>query len=901
MGTSVPSGHDQDSLKIACAALDARRIVAAIQNRDGNLQVVVWQLSPDGSVKRYDSIEGGPTSNVAICVLAESRFLTAARTEAKKLKITIWDVDEIGGNPRLIRGKSNETTGEIDENFAIAAVHSEIPIMVPPIPPPFCNYLVVTAVRTSDGTLKLITWKINLAGTVERLKDQPGENVHGISTAVYESYPMNNGSLATAVTVLKVGNIMLPYTRLKVISWKIDSDGSIKRQGEAFGDNEAASSVTATSLCHNRIVTTNKDSHGNLVLQKWRFDPSGSVTLYDTVRSKEKATEFSATAHNATRIYTALINSEGNLRIILWDAADKIVRLDTAAAGRIKKVSIVPLGSDWICTPVIDAEGEAQGGLKVIAWREHSVPFLRAEWGKAGRGQGPRVIRTYNPATNVPVPVEPTFAGGSGLWDPMIAVGFKFVIASQDHGIVFLDKQCKPLDSKYGENCKMTTDEFFSVFKKSKLPDGKPNENCILRHMGYTPADRMLFPPYHVCDPDSSGPPSIDEFYDTRVHFDPESKRFFILAACRNAKKVKGTGVNEAGNPLNRRYIAFAVSKTEDPRDGFYQWLSTEAYVSDAPEFTVNDGIMAISKKVDSSSHVDITRQPFGYRHQVCILSVEDLIQGKSYPRSHKFFADDFANSNLGELGPVTHYGYTGGRTYFLSLNSHNKFEIFHYSVKKPSDWNTVEFTKHSSVLLPYEADSIWQREHPKFRNNKFYLTWMKKQNAVTENGKNARYNFSIVRLPLNQNGSLSTYQSDGFLHYVIPGPLEPPLSYSVEQPTISVTKNGDMFILYCVIGYQTPPNSSPHPQARYTVIRANESSPSSGNLIREGEFTPFVVEDGKVKETYFTPELRLDYQTAATDPYDDETVWMITEYAKAVNISEQDGYRTIICTAKLP
>jgi hypothetical protein len=109
------------------------------------------------------------------------------------------------------------------------------------------------------------------------------------------------------------------------------------------------------------------------------------------------------------------------------------------------------------------------------------------------------------------------------------------------------------------------------------------------------------------------------------------------------------------------------------------------------------------------------------------------------------------------------------------------------------------------------------------------------------------------------------------------------------------------MFILYCVIGYQTPPNSSPHPQARYTVIRANESSPSSGNLIREGEFTPFVVEDGKVKETYFTPELRLDYQTAATDPYDDETVWMITEYAKAVNISEQDGYRTIICTAKLP
>jgi hypothetical protein len=42
-----------------------------------------------------------------------------------------------------------------------------------------------------------------------------------------------------------------------------------------------------------------------------------------------------------------------------------------------------------------------------------------------------------------------------------------------------------------------------------------------------------------------------------------------------------------------------------------------------------------------------------------------------------------------------------------------------------------------------------------------------------------------------------------------------------------------------------------------------------------------------------YTPSDRLHYQTAVVDPHDDETIWMISDYAK------DDGYHTVIGLVK--
>ena len=104
------------------------------------------------------------------------------------------------------------------------------------------------------------------------------------------------------------------------------------------------------------------------------------------------------------------------------------------------------------------------------------------------------------------------------------------------------------------------------------------------------------------CDPAApwpGPPPCFDEFFDTRVYFDRTSRRFFILSVARATKEVNGKPVSTAQNPLVRRYWAFAVSKSEDPSAGFYQWMMTEAHWTDFPRVTVNDGVMVIEGDVE--------------------------------------------------------------------------------------------------------------------------------------------------------------------------------------------------------------------------------------------------------------------------------------------------------------
>ena len=910
---------------VASTALGARR-VATVGRADGKFTINVWHVSYAGNIGQLATYadEAEATAEVKIAALPDDlemdqlalqkdppekillpfghRFMTAARTANKTLKIAVWDVNP-DGNQITKRGSGE--TEEIHSGFALAV---------------FSRSRVVTAVRDAQDHLKLISWHVATDGSVKTLHDKSGnEEIAEIATATYDSYPPDEQRLATIVR-MKAGRVTsgLPTAgKLKITSWRVGFGRS--RPGEQLstwgqftelGSAEGGQvwEVAAATLSHRRIVTAARNAQSELDVQTWDFDAQGKVSLHSGAKGGEIRGTPDVTTQGGARVITSVLDGEDRLTLITWDAIDGVVRLDHVRSDTVNAGSIVPLGADWVAT----ALRTKQSTLKVIAWREHGVSVLRGQWPvkwpmisggspkEDAQDDAPEATRS---PTYAKVDEEVTDGGGMKPFQPsishavfypgmsrpdaMVAVGFNHVIVSNAANIAFFDKKTgDQLQSKNGEPTKLSTTEFFWTFVTGTRADGSRNEHSINRHLALPTDPPSTYPPNHTCDPDASGPalnPCINAFFDTRVHFHPtgpSTGRFFIVAETRGDKNITSSGapcdpdvdpdchnINMQANQLNRRYFAFAVSRTEDPRDGFYQWMTTEPHLFDWPILTVHGGVLAISAKVGSDRS---NLSPFGMKPSVYLFALEDLLDGGRYPRSHKLFIREAVDAHL---VPLTHYGDTANRMFFVQTRTWNpppewqaspaawppgplsKVDV--YSFHYPSDWKRFPSIEQTSAPLRFLLSNPIQGAT--FRDGKIYLT------DVTTGKDTSRSIIRIVRLPLTNLATkpqASSSVSDGYLEerFGTSNPNDPPGQITdYEWPSITANKDGHIVIVY-------RRKNPVFPEARYSILLAGEQEARPSILLRKGDCN---VGGGK-----------LDFQTAVVDPADDQTVWMAAFFA---------------------
>src|SRR5262249_746758 len=211
--------------------------------------------------------------------------------------------------------------------------------------------------------------------------------------------------------------------------------------------------------------------------------------------------------------------------------------------------------------------------------------------------------------------------------DPMLAVGHKFVIVTQDHQIAFLGRDGVALPSKAGEATNLSATSFFNAFLPEKNPDGPP-----------TPENLSAI-----------SPEQINEFYDTRVCYDSPSKRFAILSAARK------------GGTTDTRYYAVAVSKTEDPRDGFEQYMTTESNYRDFPRLTMHGNRLLVA-------HNAAVGGGEGEKPVLSAFALPSLRQGVLDPPNWQYFPNDVNGAPRVFL--VSHNGDTGGMSFLFDIRS---------------------------------------------------------------------------------------------------------------------------------------------------------------------------------------------------------------------------------------
>ena len=216
----------------------------------------------------------------------------------------------------------------------------------------------ITAVRTAAGTLKLVGWQVNGNGSVTRTGDS------GDQAGQASQIDIAAGRLI--VTAVRAAN-----GHLKLISWSVGSDGNINRRGDSGDQAGTASLVKIMQLHSNIFVTAVRTTEGRLRLISWQLTSDGSLHRLDDSGNEAGAVSEIALSgesiNNRRHIITSVRDSQGNLKLIAWEVSPRGVitrRGDSGnQAGNARMVQAAKAG-EYTVTSVQTATGD----LKLISW-----------------------------------------------------------------------------------------------------------------------------------------------------------------------------------------------------------------------------------------------------------------------------------------------------------------------------------------------------------------------------------------------------------------------------------------------------------------------------------------------------------------------------------------------------
>ena len=867
--------------QIVSVPLGPARFATAVRASDGTLRVIAWQLGSDGLVSQIGSESAGATDRIAAAQMGRNQLVTAVRTEGGDLKLISWRVGATGTVTR-----SGSADAGLLRDVAIVAINRNT---------------AVTAVRTSESDLKLISWRVDsVSGAITRLRDTSfGKSVQ------QEVVSVAPGRIVVAIRPTS-GHILLR-------ALDVDATGGFTSRGTISGPR--ISEFTMATLSGERVVTAGRRADdGSLVLTSWNVTPSGVLTQ----RSEANAGTANAVAvatRGTAHAIVAVRLAAGTMRLIAWDAVGDLVRLNTVDAGNASLLTAITLGTDRIITAV----KSESGAMKVIAWRDRAVTLLRGEWGPQvrmlrrpivtalpdvseahtgidvgvspglppHRAPRPGGLRPGDPGWRVSAErMEPLEAGApspalfgtpirtgvnSAGYDPMIAVGHKFIMVSQDHEVAFFNRDGQLLAPRNGLPVQMSADEFFATFVAADNANGTPNEQNINRHIGTGPW-------FAECHAVQTPNPCIVEFYDTRVIYDRTSRRFVVVSAARGDKLTFADGTaTKATDPAVRRYFAIAISKTEDPRDGFWQYMTTESSYSDWPRVIAQHGVVVMAHNSYQTQEWREGPTPTAY-----IFPMDSLKNGRPRPPSWKLFASE-TDANV---VPVANHGTITGD--WTSLTRRDGDVLHLYSFRAFASLSQPSSVKHTSVTL----DATLPDQRNVFdvrRGDNLYLAGHLKVEDMVANVRPARYSVRVVRIPLILGTAglpaPSTLPSRGFLDtyfglHATSDAASDRVSYEV--PSVAVTQDGNMVFVYGRIPVQT---ASPlFPEARYSVYYADARGLSRSRLLKAGEWMPTARFDSLATTVTVRPFVngggKLDHTSASVDPVDDRTVWIAAAFA---------------------
>ncbi len=473
----------------------------------------------------------------------------------------------------------------------------------------------------------------------------------------------------------------------------------------------------------------------------------------------------------------------------------------------------------------------------------------------------------------VPDPPAPslTFDAGCEMHDNSIAVGHHHILIVGWDKLLFFDKNGNATAPSPQIPQQLNLAEFFSDFLRPTNPDGTINRSCVNRYLKQTTAeglrpcsppswrsdagdmpcakqpngDKTVFERFYACDPYGDihlQHACISNFQDARVSYDSMHHRFFVFSNVQQARAnydfIDYDDKHPNFDKVNREYLAFAISKTDDPADGFNQYLLGHSAFGDWPLLGFSEHFVSITFRYPGSL--------------VYLVSMKDVLAGVPNPRTWIYPAEAFPGSSY--VAPVAAPEPANGYTFLVGAPS-NPMHV--YAIPQPGNFAKMPPVLKVEIKLDLgKLDA--QRAAAILRGGSLHFV------SLTDDWI-MRYTRIPVWFPW-QTSVVSGSSLNGFMDKML-NPDAPKLRKGapngwMSSPIIAVNKHLDLVAGFLRTG---PDGKPPVPEARYIVLYGGENEPRRSGLLRAG--------------VSLAADPQVDFQGAAVDPDDDRTVWLLQVY----------------------
>ena len=438
--------------------------------------------------------------------------------------------------------------------------------------------------------------------------------------------------------------------------------------------------------------------------------------------------------------------------------------------------------------------------------------------------------------------------------DPGVAVGDRYLMVYTAHAYQLLDKETgRPLPAEGDDEVPVASDfnTLFSPLWAPRDKRGEPNADSVNHRLRMAPGDPL---PCDPADPLGPGSPAcIREFYDSRAVWDPVRRRFWIESAARNhlwfctPSPTEPCTDRKWSKTQPRRFLAVAVSRTEDPRKGWHRYVLVDEY-ADWPKMAVSDRYLVLGHM--TSPHV-------------YVFDADRLAAGnpdRGPVRLAKLGASSFPGARF--IDPVNHHGPTGDVTFLVGTDGTDRLTLFGLV---PVEGRPAVIAA-PRLAVGHPLDTFLN--NAVYRDGRMYLT---RDECAPGEGCPRRIRVLRVPVQLDKGGMALRASTDpalGYLDAVIGGrePDDPPDTVAdYVKPVLDVAAGGDAVVAFARRGFRT---RSPLPfELRYSVLYHGEAAPRPSVLVRRGTWAeaPDIDDNGKAG---------IDLAGAAIDPADDRTVW---------------------------
>jgi hypothetical protein len=353
-------------------------------------------------------------------------------------------------------------------------------------------------------------------------------------------------------------------------------------------------------------------------------------------------------------------------------------------------------------------------------------------------------------------------------------------------------------------------------------------------------------------------------------------------------------GATRSGN-TSLRYTVIAISKTEDPREGFHEYMFAEG--GDFVRPVVDEEVLAL------------TGDRTGGGSAVFLLSTDDLAKGAKDPRAQRYEQATFGTNMVPVVshGPMTHMlvsEWPGSETEAVKL-----YAFSHALDGKPPITGTIPVKSARQLMLPnpngvptpvfrdghlyFATVDAWDgktatfclRDEAQWVRTLIPTAGIKSKNQAQLDALKALGPCRIRLVGLDVTIGTKDITGKKIVDFSFGGrdkgdPADTVISYSM--PSIEITKAGDVVVVFERTQYNTLDLSKEiYPEARYRVLYHQDNGKIRGSaVLSKGTCCdPHPSPNVKFGDTVTLPKQdsiwTRDITAAVLDPDDEQTVWM--------------------------